>query len=105
MEPGGGAFAHPVGLTFGAFEQLFATGGGKFDRRKSKSLNAPGVCPGAFQVQFGDHFRDPEINLGMVYTDRGYTVTAGFMKLLKLKALTSSWAIHLTRFVVESILF
>ena len=36
---GGGAFAHPVGLTSGAFEQLFATGGGEFDHRKSTISN------------------------------------------------------------------
>ena len=42
--PGGGAFAHPAGLTRGAFEQLFGTGGREFDRQKSKKSNAPGVA-------------------------------------------------------------
>ena len=28
----GGAFAHPTGLTHGAFEQSFGPGGGEFDR-------------------------------------------------------------------------
>ena len=42
--PGGGAFAHPAGLTRGAFEQLFGTGGREFDRQKSKNSNAPGVA-------------------------------------------------------------
>ena len=42
--PEGGAFAHPAGLTCGAFEQLFGTGGWEFDRQKSKKSNARGVA-------------------------------------------------------------
>ena len=37
-------FAHPAGLTCGAFEQLFGTGGRIFDRQKSKNSNARRVA-------------------------------------------------------------
>ena len=37
------AFAHPVGLTCGAFEQLFGTGGWEFDCQKLKNSNAWGL--------------------------------------------------------------
>ena len=44
--PGGGAFAHPAGLTRGAFEQLFGTGGREFDRQIRK-IQMPRGFPGA----------------------------------------------------------
>ena len=40
------AFAHPTGLTCGAFEQRFRPRGGEFDRRKKEKFKCPGVCPG-----------------------------------------------------------
>ena len=56
--PRGGAFAYPAGLTYGAFEQLFGTGGQEFDRQKSKSSNAPGWVGGWGGLQMpGGHYK------------------------------------------------
>ena len=53
--PRGGAFAHPVGFTCGAFEQLFRAGGREFDRQKSKNSNARGVARGRGDVEVDRH--------------------------------------------------
>ena len=52
--PRGGALAHPVGLTCGAFEQRFGTGGWEFDCQKSKSSNARGEGEGERGREGGD---------------------------------------------------
>ena len=44
--PRGGAFAHPAGLTCGAFEQFFGTGGREFDRQKLKNSKGEGEGEG-----------------------------------------------------------
>ena len=48
--PGGGAFAHPAGLTRGAFEQLFGTGGREFLQPKIPR-GLPGGGGGMLRLQ------------------------------------------------------
>ena len=43
--PGGGAFAHPAGLTCGAFEQLLELGDGNLTAENRK-IQMPGGLPG-----------------------------------------------------------